>query len=84
MTDDEHRLWREQWLPRLDAGIAQYVDVLRAAGVETLESCEGGDGHAYPQPTIRFGGGPDEGFRALAVAFQHHFLVKAIRRYWIV
>ena len=55
--------------PELDPGIAAYVDALRDAGVETFESCEGGSGHAYPEPTVRFGGGPGEGFRALAVAY---------------
>jgi hypothetical protein len=79
-----HEAWRERWLPELDPGIAPYVDVLRAAGVETFESCEGGEGHAFPQPTIRFAGGHEEGFRALAVALRHGFPVKTIRRYWTV
>ena len=38
--------------PPLDAGIAQAVVALRAGGVETFESCEGGPGHAYPEPTV--------------------------------
>lgn len=82
--DLSHEAWRARWLPELDPGIAPYVDVLRAVGVETFESCQGGEGHAYPQPTIRFGGDPSEGFRALAVALQHDFPVRAIRRYWVV
>ena len=53
---------------QLDAGIAPYVLLLRGAGVETFESCEGGQGHAYPQPTIRFHGDRSEGLRALAVS----------------
>jgi hypothetical protein len=80
----EHEAWRKRWLPRLDIGISPYVDALRAADIETFESCEGGDGHAYPQPTIRFAGGPEEGFRALAVALRRDFPVWAIRRYWVV
>lgn len=68
----------------LDPGIAPYVDVLSAAGIETFESCEGGEGHSYPEPTIRFAGQREEGFRALAVALQHGFPVRAIRRYWAV
>jgi hypothetical protein len=56
----------------LDAGIAPYVEVLRSVGVETFESCEGGEGHCFPEPTIRFAGQRSEGFRAL---------VRAIRRY---
>jgi len=76
--------WRTRWLPELDPGIAPYVDALRAEGVETFESCEGGDGHIYSQPTIRFGGDNSEGLRALAVALRHGFPVRAIRRYWVV
>lgn len=35
----------------LDDGIREAVRVLAQAGVETFESCQGGDGHAYPEPT---------------------------------
>jgi hypothetical protein len=55
-----HEAWRVRWLPELDPGIAPYVDALRAEGVETFESCEGGDGHAYPEPTVRFAGCEDD------------------------
>lgn len=37
----------------LDPGIAHAVKVLRDSGVETYESCEGGEGHAYPYPCVR-------------------------------
>ena len=40
----------------LDEGIREAVAVLVANGVETFESCEGGPGHAFPEPTIRFEG----------------------------
>jgi len=53
----------ERLVPHLDPGIARYVEVLRLAGVETYESCQGGPdperpdrGHAYPEPTVRFHG----------------------------
>ncbi len=84
MTAVSHEAWRARWLPELDPGIGPYVDVLRAAGVETFESCQGGERHHYPQPTIRFGGGPSEGFRALAVALDQDLPVRAVRRYWVV
>ena len=37
-----------------------------------------------PEPTVRFAGGREEGFRALAVALRHRFPVQAVRRYWAV
>jgi hypothetical protein len=68
----------------LDRGIARFVDVLRKAGVETFESCEGGPGHAYPEPTVRFHGEVAEGFRALSVAMQSGLPVAKLRRIWSV
>ena len=50
----------------IDAGIRKEVDVLSRNGIETFESCEGGDGHAFFEPTIRFHGDQSEGFKALA------------------
>lgn len=70
--------------PPLDEGVRTYVEVLTAAGIETYESCEGGPGHTYPIPTVRFHGGRAEGFRALAVALQHGFPVDSVRRAWPV
>ncbi len=70
--------------PPLDAGIQQAVEVLNKGGVETYESCEGSEGHSYPEPTIRFHGDRSEGFKALALALQHSLPVVAIRRIWTV
>lgn len=68
--------------PPLDSGIRRAVEVLVKAGVETFESCEGGPGHAYSEPTIRFHGDRSEGLRALAVALQNDLPVAALRRTW--
>ena len=47
-------------LETLDRGIRDQVAALRECVVETFESCEGGPGHAYPEPTVRFyGEAPD-------------------------
>jgi len=70
--------------PPLDAGIAHVVLVLRRAGVETYESCEGGPGHAYPEPAVRFHGGHGEGYRALAAALDAELPVLELRRVWQV
>lgn len=68
--------------PPLDPGIALAVIVLQSAGVETFESCQGGPGHAYPDPTVRFHGRAEAGFRALAVAMQAGLRVAELRRVW--
>lgn len=67
---------------QLDAGIMPYVEALRAFGIETFESCQGGQGHAYPEPTIRFHGDRAEGYRALGVAMQRGLPVAELRRVW--
>lgn len=68
--------------PGLDKRIAPIVRLLAENGVETFESCEGGPGHAFFEPTVRFYGGRPEGFRALSVALQHGLKVCELRRYW--
>src|SRR5438093_3206691 len=68
----------------LDRWISYAVKVLRDAGVETYESCQGGKGHAFAEATVRFHGGPAEGFRAFAVAIQFGLPVYALRRFWAV
>ena len=70
--------------PPLDPGIAPIVKALRVGNVETFESCEGGAGHAYPEPTVRFHGDKAEGFRALSVAMQSGLNVTGLRRIWVV
>jgi hypothetical protein len=68
--------------PPLDPGIAPAVETLVGAGVETFESCQGGAGHCYPEPTVRFHGELPEGFRALAVALREGLKVSELRRVW--
>lgn len=74
----------QDFYPPLDTGIRYAVELLNKAGIETYESCEGGKGHSYPQPAVRFHGDKSEGFRALAVVLQHNLPVEALRRIWIV
>ena len=70
--------------PPTDSGIAEAVEALRSSGVETFESCQGGPGHAYPEPTVRFHGDKAEGLRALAVALHAGLAVTCLRRVWPV
>lgn len=67
-----------------DSGIAHYVAILRSQGIETCESCEGGSGHAFPEPTINFFGQVGEGLRAVAVAQAYGLPVYQLRRVWSV
>lgn len=68
--------------PPLDEGIKDIVLTLLANGVETFESCEGGRGHAFPEPTVRFEGSSAEGLRALSVALENGLPVAELRRAW--
>lgn len=66
----------------LDPGIEFAVHALADGGVETFESCQGGPGHAFPEPTIRFHGDIAEGHRALSVAMRAKLPVLDLRRVW--
>lgn len=68
----------------LDSGVRRYALILRAAGIETFESCQGGADHAFPEPTIRFHGTAAEGFRAFTAARNHGLPVLALRRSYSV
>lgn len=66
----------------IDDGIAREVAALQLHGVETFESCQGGEGHAFLEPTIRFHGDRAEGFRALSAAMKEGLPVDCLRRVW--
>lgn len=70
--------------PPLDSGIAKAVEILNAAGIDTYESCQGGDGHCFSEPTVRFHGDKSEGLKALDVALKHGLPVRSLRRFWTV
>ena len=70
--------------PDLDEKIAPYVQLLRKHGVETYESCQGGEGHHFLEPTIQFHGMQCEGYRAVSIALMHGLPVKTLRRFWRV
>ncbi len=70
--------------PPLDKGIEKAVNILHNAGIETYESCEGGKGHSYAEPSIRFHGERSEGFRALAIALESALPVKKLSRIWTI
>jgi len=68
----------------LDPGIARAVRLLQEAGIETFESCEGGGGHSFLEPTIRFHGGPGAGWVALGRCISLDLKPEELRRVWDV
>ena len=67
---------------QIDPGIRQAVKRLQEANIETFQSCEGGSGHSYPEPTVAFYGTPEAGWRAVAVCLAHGLPVLSLRRVW--
>lgn len=51
----------------VDELIRPAVLILNKHGFKTFESCQGGEGHCYPQPTIRFEGSEFDLIRAYEV-----------------
>lgn len=46
------KMWPKKEYDKLDKGIRFAVKVLHAHGIETGQSCQGGKGHSYNDPTI--------------------------------
>lgn len=84
MADPEtiQRAQELEFEPPLDPGIRDIVIALVAQGIETFESCEGGEDHAFPEPTVRFEGDLPEGPRAVAVALAFGLPISRLRRTW--
>lgn len=75
----------DSWYAELDEGIRFPVRVLHARGIETGQSCEGGDGHSYDRPTVDlFGGGPLDGYAALTALEEYGLCVRDISLVWAV
>jgi hypothetical protein len=66
----------------LDKGIAPYVRTLWENGIETYQSCEGGKGHSFPEPTIQFHGGYSTGFKAYSIAIYFGLPIDTVRLVW--
>ncbi len=66
----------------LDPGIRRAVGQLQACGIETFESCEGGPGHAFAEPTVRFYGTPEAGWRAVGICLAYGLPILSLRRVW--
>lgn len=76
----------DHWYEGLDPGIRFAVRVLHAHGIETGQSCEGGDGHAYDHPTIDLNDGSYRpvGFAALAALEDYGLRVRDVSLHYPV
>ena len=81
MTTEES--WMEFDSP-LDAGISRAVIIANGAGFTTYESCEGGEGHAFPEPTVRGFGSYQEAMRAVLAMLDLALPVWELRQVWHV
>ena len=79
---DDLREYAHQWSYPIDLGIVRAVKILRDADIHTIESCEGGEGHSYPQPTVKFSGTPAEGWHALSRLMTFDLPVDWIGQVW--
>ena len=68
----------------LDPGIRRYVLILRSQGIETFESCEGGEGHCSPDPFVKFHGTVWAGFRAFTIAMEYGLPVWRVQLFYDV
>ncbi len=74
------RITATKFSPPLDAGIKREVEILFENGIETYESCQGGAGHSFLEPTVKFHGESAEGFKAYAIAVENGLKVSELRR----
>jgi hypothetical protein len=68
----------------IDRGIVFAVKVLHAAGIATCQSCQGGEGHCYPEPSVDLVAGPSDsdGFAALAALRDYGLPVSRVMLVW--
>lgn len=68
----------------LDEGIRFAVRALHAAGFDTCQSCEGGEGHAYDNPTVDLLVGANDaiGFGAVSTLVGYGLPVSTVSQVW--
>jgi hypothetical protein len=75
----------DAWYQQLDEGIRFAVRVLHARGIQTGQSCQGGPGHSYEDPTVDVsGGGRFDGWAALAALEEYGLRVSNVSLVWTV
>lgn len=64
----------------VDELIEPAVQVLNEHGFKTFESCQGGEGHAFFEPTVRFEGSEFDLIRAFEICVLHGLFPCEVRR----
>jgi hypothetical protein len=65
---------------QIDEEILPAVNILNDNGFVTIESCQGTEGHGYPEPTVRFEGTEFDLIRAYEVCFANKLCVLEVKR----
>lgn len=83
--------WRDHmghdgWYDMLDPGVRFAVKILHSHGIETGQSCQGGEGHAYDWPTVDLWGSASDsaGFAALHFLNECGLPVQDLAKFWRV
>ena len=72
-----------EFIEGIDTGILPVVKVLNQHGFKTFESCEGGEGHCYNEPTVRFFGSEFDLIRAYEICRCYGFNVYEAKRVFL-
>jgi hypothetical protein len=59
------------------------VEILNTHGFKTFESCQGGEGHCYAEPTVRFFGSDFDLIRAYEICQSYRLNVYEAKRVFI-
>lgn len=70
-------------IEHLDPGIAPVVEILNNHGFKTFESCQGGDGHCFVNPTVRFYGSEFDLIRAYEICQCYRINVYEAKRVFL-
>jgi len=78
------KMWAAKDYAGIDAGVRFAVRLLHAHGMDTCQSCQGGKGHAYLEPTVDMvaGGDDADGFQALAALTSYGLPVSTVSLTW--
>ena len=79
------KMWRATHYAGLDRGIRFAVRVLHAYGIETCQSCQGGEGHSYDHPTVDLSSGSErdtDGLKAVACLAEYDLPVRTLAMLW--